>query len=196
MISLINARKVILTSKKEQSFSKLAKRQLASGKERCFKTNLKRIYSRRLECEATQTRNYPESQIYTIPRWTYSNPKAGIESEAKLNHHGDVRIFTYHQSKQFKVFRSLNHSIANFRKLWRGSCWHSKKDKISNWPEQCLTCWHLQKTSDRQADDQFCTHLRGTNQQLRLYWSSEADSETNCLWRDLSMSKMLSYLNT
>ena len=56
-------------------------------------------------------------------------------------------------------------------------CWHFKKDKIPDWPEQCLTCWHLQKTSDRQADDQFCTHLRGTNRRLGLYWSSEADSE-------------------
>ena len=61
--------------------------------------------------------------------------------------------------------------------LVNGLCWHSKKDKIPSWHGQCLTCWHLQKTSGRQADDQFITHLKGTYQQLGLYWSSEADSK-------------------
>ena len=83
MISLVNAREVILTSKKEQSFSKLAKRQLTSGKERRSKTNSKRNYFGRLERGAIQTRSYPESRIYTVPRRTYSNPEAG--SKAKLN---------------------------------------------------------------------------------------------------------------
>ena len=60
MIFLVNAREVILTSKKE-SFSKLAKRQLASGKERRSKANLKRNYFKRLERGAIQMRSYPES---------------------------------------------------------------------------------------------------------------------------------------
>ena len=89
LIFLISAREVILTSKKEQSFSKLAKRQLALGKERRSKTNLKRIYSGRLEREAIQMRSYSESRIYTIPRRTYSNPEAGLKAAT----------FAYHQSK-------------------------------------------------------------------------------------------------
>ena len=116
MISLVNAREVILTSKKEQSFSKLAKRQLASGKERRSKTNLKRIYSGRLERGAIQMRSYSESRIYTIPRWTYSNP-GRIESEAELNHYGDVRTsHTINQSnsKYFEVWTIPLQTFKNF----------------------------------------------------------------------------------
>ena len=137
MIFVVNAREVILTSKKEQSFSKLAKRQLASGKERRSKTNLKRIYSRRLEREATQTRSYPESWIYTIPRRTYSNLEA--ELKAKLNS-TTIATFTC-QIPSTKAVQSISKPESfhcRFSKLWRGSCWHSKKDKIPDWPEQCL----------------------------------------------------------
>ena len=107
MISLVNAREDIITSKKEQSFSKLAKRQLASGKERS-KTNLKRIYSGRLERGATQTRSYLESRIYTIPRRTYSNPEAGLK--AKLNS-TTMAMFVLH-IPSIKAIQSISKSEA------------------------------------------------------------------------------------
>ena len=70
MIFLVNAREVILTSKKEQSFSKLAKRQLASGKERRSKTNLKRNYFAKLpRHEAIQNRESTRFLGELIPIW-------------------------------------------------------------------------------------------------------------------------------
>jgi len=70
-------------------------------------------------------------------------------------------------------------------------CWHSKKDKIPDWPEQCLTCWHLQKTSDRQADDQFLPIPEGQISDLDSTDPVKQTVSPDCLWRDLSGSKML-----
>ena len=78
MIFLVNAREVILTSKKGQSFSKLAKRAVGLGKGTTFQDQ----FEANLLREA-RTRSYPESRIYTISRRTYSNPEAGLK--AKLN---------------------------------------------------------------------------------------------------------------
>ena len=63
MISLVNVREVISTSGKEIILLVTDRKQLASGKERRSKTNLKRIYSGRLRREATQTQSYPDAEL-------------------------------------------------------------------------------------------------------------------------------------
>ena len=83
MISLVNTGEVISTSGNGIIPLVTSRKAISLGKERRSKTDLKRNYFRRLERGATQTRNYPESRIYTIPRRTYSNPEAGLK--AKLN---------------------------------------------------------------------------------------------------------------
>ena len=41
-----------------------------------------------------------------------------------------------------------------------------KKDKILTAPNDVYTCWHLQKTSDRQVDDQFSPISKGQGNNL------------------------------
>ena len=41
-----------------------------------------------------------------------------------------------------------------------------KKDKILIGLNKCLTCWHLQKTSDRRAEDQFSSTSKGQGSSL------------------------------
>jgi len=88
-----------------------------------FQFGLKRSYFRKSKSEATS--GSPKAKLpgsvnlhgsgSPIPRRTYSSPKAGLE--AKLSSIIKVMFtFTYRQSKQFKVFQNLNHSIADSRK--------------------------------------------------------------------------------
>ena len=52
-----------------------------------------------------------------IPRWTYSKSESRIESEAKLNHYGDIRILhTINQSssKYFGVWTIPLQTYENF----------------------------------------------------------------------------------
>jgi len=83
-----------------------------------FQFGLKRSYFRKSKSEAIS--ESPKAKLprsaklhgsgSSIPRRTYSSPKAGLE--VKLNSIiKEMFTFTYRQSKQFKVFQNLNHSI-------------------------------------------------------------------------------------
>ena len=141
IISLVNAREVILTLKKGAILLVTHKKQLASRKERrsspiWSEATLGDPSVKLPISEATQKREAIRRRVVTIPRRIYSNPNAELKARSNSTTKATF-TFTSHQSKQFKVFQNLNHSTADSWKLWRGSCWHSKKDKIPNWPEQC-----------------------------------------------------------
>ena len=96
MISLVDAREVISTSGKDIILLETGRKQLASGKERCSKINLKRIYSRRLRRGATQTKSYSDAKLLRVTNLHDSSANlfqsgSRIKSEAELNYYGDVR---------------------------------------------------------------------------------------------------------
>jgi len=104
MISLVNAREVISTSGKEIILLVTSRKQLVSGKERRSKTNWKRIYSG----------SYPNAEL--LRRETIQNRESRRflgelipirkQSEAELNHHGDVHtshIIKQSNSKYFEA---------------------------------------------------------------------------------------------
>ena len=90
MISLVNARKVISTSGKEQSFSKAVDLGKGTTFQDRFETNLLR---------EARTWSYPDAEL--LRRETIQNRESTRflgelipiwkQSEAELNHHGDVR---------------------------------------------------------------------------------------------------------
>ena len=139
--------------------------QLASGKERCSKANL------------FQTRSYPDAKLLRIANLHDSLvnlSQSRIESEAELNHHGDVR--TSHttdqsSSKYFEVW-----AIVDFRKLWRGSCWHLKKTRF-------LLAQTMSKLVDiykRQVTGKLTTSFHPSLRDKEATWTpliQQADSE-------------------
>jgi len=89
-----------------------------------------------------------------------------------------VNALPLEHPRQFKVFRNSNHSIADLQKLWRGSCWHSKKTNSQTTFQPVWTMSNLlafTKDKSQTSWRPVFTHLRGTNKRLGLYWSSEAD---------------------
>ena len=111
MISLVNAREVISTSGKDIILLVTGRKQLASGKERCSKTDLKRIYFRRLERGAIQTRSYSDAKLSRIANLHDSlanlfQSGSRIESEAELT---TMATFIFH-IPSIKAIQSISES--------------------------------------------------------------------------------------
>ena len=101
MISLVNPRRVISASKKGAiPLVTTSRKAISLGKGTSFQNRFEAKLPRR---EATQTRSYPESRIYTIPWRTYSNPEA--ELKAKLNS-TTMAMFAFH-IPSVKVVQSI-----------------------------------------------------------------------------------------
>ena len=98
-----------------------------------------------------QHRLSSENKMVIANDITYESigPLEHIFLNFKIADNGNIRsIIRFTGSNVFQII-----TLVHF-------CWHSKKDRIPNWPEQCLTYRHLQKRSDRQADGQLFTHLK------------------------------------
>ena len=143
IISLVNAREIIQTLKKETI--SLVTRESGSLGNRTSLHHSEREANAHIPIWSEATSGSPKAKLpisaklprsaklhgsgLSIPQQTYSS--LSVRLKAKLNLTTKATFtFTYHQSEQFKVFQNLNHSIADSRKLWRGSCWHSKKTEL------------------------------------------------------------------
>ena len=96
MISLINAREVILTSGKEIILLVISQKTVGLRKGTAFQDQFEASLLRE-----TQTRSYPDAKLPRVANLHDSSANLSqnkIESEAELNHHGDVR--TSHTSNQ------------------------------------------------------------------------------------------------
>ena len=89
-----------------------------------------------------------------------------------------VNARPFEHPKQFKVFRNPNHPIGIYENFEGGFVdtqkWQNLR-QFFNRSEWCLTCRHLQKTSRRQADDQFYPSPRekSTIWTLLIQWSRQ-----------------------
>jgi len=120
---------------------------------------------------------------FSYSDWFYHVPDLWIIFSQSSNFFGEfylVNALSFEHPKQFKVFQNLNHPIADLLKLWRGSCWHSKKTKSRTTFQPVWTMSNLSTFTKDKSQTSWrpvSAHPRGTNQRLGLYWSSEADSK-------------------
>ena len=113
MISLVNAKEVISTSGKDIILLVTGRKQLASGKERREPTpggsDAELPDAELPRRGATQTQSYPDAKLPRVTNlhdFSANLSQSRIESEAELNHHGDVRtshITDQSNSKYFEV---------------------------------------------------------------------------------------------
>ena len=93
---------------------------------------------------------------------------------------------TWGNSKYFEIWNILLWIYENFEGGLVDTQKRQNLEQLFNRSERCLTCRHLQKTSRRQADDQFLAIPEGQIGDLDSTDPVKQTVSQDCLWRDLS----------
>ena len=123
MISLINAREVISTSGKRIIPLVTSRKAVSLGKGKSFQNRFQAKLLREAQTRSYPNASYPDAKLFRTVNLHDSSAylfqsESRIESEAELNHYGDVRIsHTMNQSssKYFGVWTSPLQTYENFK---------------------------------------------------------------------------------
>ena len=135
---------------------------------------------------------------FSYSDWFYHVPNLWIIFSQRSNFFGEfylVNALSWTPEAIQSILKS-EPSHCGFTKTLKGVLLTLKKDKtlrqLSNRSEWRLTCRHLQKTSHRQADDQFLPISEGQISDLCSTNLVKQTVSQDCLWKDLSRSGTLS----
>jgi len=135
---------------------------------------------------------------FSYSDWFYHVPNLWIIFSQSSNFFGEfylVNALSWTPEAIQSILKS-EPTHCGFTKTLKGVLLTLKKDKtlrqLSNWSERRLTCRHLQKTSHRQADDQFLPISEGQITDLDSTDPVKQTVSQDYLWRDQGRPKMLS----